>query len=634
MDAPRRLPSPSPVSKLAKPLEALEYVRRSNTTASVAMAVQRHEGNEHLVRTLQTLENESSMRYRHYETKPWLDEDGHVIWPWLRVCTAKVVMNQAFETFMGLIIFANVLLIVFETNQDARCYPDYSNNMLQCPHASSHIVWAWGCNVALQVAYSLECVARLYVERSLFLQNRWNLIDLFIVLIGWAGMALTEMVNLNVLRIFRVIRLLRAGRLLISVPELYILLSGLTTSFKAIFFGSILLISVVFVWAIVTVEIIHPVNVEIPYMDSNYTSPCPQCASGFATVYRASLTLFSQIVAGDAWGQISPPLAHAAPWTAPILFGIMMTISLGVMNLILAVIVEKAAEARQTDLDKKLMQKDQVRERNMVELALMCDRMDKDGSGALSLEEMMDGYANDKKFYSVMQGAGVEKDDLQTMFNVLDTNDSGEVDYVEFCNQLGKCQKTDPLMVASMTRYSVMELKKIIRSEVIEALKEQKQMMQDQLELFRQIPSCQEATEQLHHKWSRRKPLKRQNHEGELTALGEYDRKIQAELEQLLVWARQLRLEAPSNLSLVSPSNVSLSPSISQVSASAASGSGGLRMDPKQQWFEIGRRFKELSDHFEEHLEREKAMHQQCHDILSTLSSILQEHRVLVSEEM
>lgn len=38
-------------------------------------------------------------------------------------------------------------------------------------------------------------------------------------------------------------------------------------------------------------------------------------------------------------------------------------------------------------------------------------------------------------------------------------------------------------------------------------------MMQDQLELFRQIPSCQEATEQLHHKWSRRKPLKRQNHE-------------------------------------------------------------------------------------------------------------------------
>lgn len=63
--------------------------------------------------------------------------------------------------------------------------------------------------------------------------NRWNQLDLAVVILGWVGMAITEFVNLNVLRIFRVIRLLRAGRLLIVVPELYILLSGLTASCKA-----------------------------------------------------------------------------------------------------------------------------------------------------------------------------------------------------------------------------------------------------------------------------------------------------------------------------------------------------------------------------------------------------------------
>ena len=47
----------------------------------------------------------------------------------------------------------------------------------------------------------------------------------------------------------------------------------------------------------------------------------------------ASLTLFQQIVAGDSWGAISLPLAQAHPWTSPILFAILMTISLGVMNL-------------------------------------------------------------------------------------------------------------------------------------------------------------------------------------------------------------------------------------------------------------------------------------------------------------
>ena len=50
-------------------------------------------------------------------------------------------------------------------------------------------------------------------------------------------------------------------------------------------------------------------------------------------VYSASLTLFSQIVAGDGWGTLSLPLAEAHPWLSVILFAIMISISLGVMNL-------------------------------------------------------------------------------------------------------------------------------------------------------------------------------------------------------------------------------------------------------------------------------------------------------------
>ena len=50
------------------------------------------------------------------------------------------------------------------------------------------------------------------------------------------------------------------GRLVISVPELYILLSGLTTSFKPILFGSMMLISVILVWSIIVVELLHPIT--------------------------------------------------------------------------------------------------------------------------------------------------------------------------------------------------------------------------------------------------------------------------------------------------------------------------------------------------------------------------------------
>ena len=47
----------------------------------------------------------------------------------------------------------------------------------------------------------------------------------------------------------------------------------------------------------------------------------------------------ARIVAGDQWSSISVPLAEHSPWTAPIMFFMMTTISLGVMNLILAVIL-------------------------------------------------------------------------------------------------------------------------------------------------------------------------------------------------------------------------------------------------------------------------------------------------------
>ena len=66
--------------------------------------------------------------------------------------------------------------------------------------------------------------------------------------------------ELGVGRTLRVVRLLRAGRLLISVPEIYILMSGLTSALKPIIFGSIMLISVIIIWAIIVVEFLHPVN--------------------------------------------------------------------------------------------------------------------------------------------------------------------------------------------------------------------------------------------------------------------------------------------------------------------------------------------------------------------------------------
>eukprot|EP00439_Symbiodinium_sp_Y106_P080652 s160_g19.t1 len=462
----------------------------------------------HLKKTLWFLFNEmsekDSLRYKSSFWKPWLDEEGNVIWSQSRIAMAEVVLSQMFETIMGIVIAFNIGVMVVETNMDASC--PRTQDIRTCPEGSFNVQWLQILNVVLLVVYSLECAARAYVERSMYIWNRWNQIDLLTVLLGWGGMLLASAVNLNVLRLFRVVRLMRAARVVISVPEFYILVSGLSHSLKAIVFGSVMLLAVILVWAIVSVEVLHPWNVLIEYDAA--------CQRGFESVQMAALTIFQQIVAGeirlglgDSWGEISLPLAEQYPFTIPILFLSVMTISLGVMNLILAVIVERAAEARENDQTRKMQRKDRStssdaeREKHMVELALLCDSMDRDGSGSLH------GFDNNNQFATLMQVMDIRRADMDTIFNVLDHDSSGEVSYVEFCQQLGNFRKRDPLMMNSLIRYSdVMNL----MSEHTELLTEQYDMLNEQLDLLASVPGLEEKAKEASSKRRSAKVLRRQ----------------------------------------------------------------------------------------------------------------------------
>ena len=87
-----------------------------------------------------------------------------------------------------------------ETNADASCYPTYAESLSECPTQSSKMLWAFVCNLLLQFIYTAECIMRAFVERRDYVWNRWNQLDLAVVILGWVGMAITEFVNLNVLR--------------------------------------------------------------------------------------------------------------------------------------------------------------------------------------------------------------------------------------------------------------------------------------------------------------------------------------------------------------------------------------------------------------------------------------------------
>ena len=80
------------------------------------------------------------------------------------------------------------------------------------------------------------------------------------------------------------------------------LIGGLYSSLKAIGFGAIMLVVMILVWAVVSVEVLHPLLAELSFPS------CDRCNHGFSDVFSASVTIFQQIVAGDSWGTISVPL--------------------------------------------------------------------------------------------------------------------------------------------------------------------------------------------------------------------------------------------------------------------------------------------------------------------------------------
>lgn len=444
---------------------------------SPSLGIESIKNAEHLESTLQGLK---SLRYQSFvDLKPWLDEDGKVIWSPLRIQLARLVFSQAFETTMGFVIVSNLILIMIEADRDAMCYPDFADRFDECPDRSSLSPWISNLNLILLLTYSLECGIRFFVERSHYWYNAWNMIDLVTVVAGWLSNALA-VVNLNLLRLARLVRVVRAVRVFISIPEFYLLMTGLYSSTKAILFGSLMLVSVILFWAVLAVELFNPITSRL-----EFPSSCDRCSRGFGSVASAGLTFFQQIVAGDSWGTISVPLIEKAPWTGPILFLVIISISLGVMNLILAVIVERATEARDNDHDQRIKKKEAERSKSMVDLAVLCANMDKNSNGLVSLEEMVSGYDQLDSFRKLMKQMDIKRDEMQTIFNVLDSDNSGEVSYLEFCSNLGGFQKRDPVIMHSIVHCAVMEVRKLIKDEVLEAMhKHHEEVIQGQKQLL------------------------------------------------------------------------------------------------------------------------------------------------------
>lgn len=362
--------------------------------------------------------------------------------------------NPKFEmTLAGLLLF-NVLLVWIEIDSEA----GRPANEQQPDGAPA---WVITLNVLLLVVYVAEIVGKLYVYRLSFFTSAFSVVELLIVVLdvcmSVAG-AVTggNLPSMSVFRIFRLLRLARAARVLVLFPELDLMIKGLKGAMNAIFWGCLLVAVVLFSWSIIFVQVVHPLNLEVA--KSGAYDDCSRCVHAYESVLLAFLTFTQQIVAGDSWGSVTVPIIEQYPWTYVLFLGVLVTVSFAIMNLILAVIVDAAQEARKLSDYQVALERDKAADAAKQSLMKVCEEIDADKGGTLCLQELLDGFDSQPEFQKSFKVLNIGKEDMTVIFSILDADNSGDVDYHEFVNELHRMKSHDIHTMLVFIKHYVTEL--------------------------------------------------------------------------------------------------------------------------------------------------------------------------------
>lgn len=384
---------------------------------------------------------------------------------------ANVIDAWWFDLFISVLVGFNTILVLIETDKRASSYTPGAPDALR--DTADGDVWIVALSQVLLFMYSVEISLRLFVYRLAFFHNKWNMFDLGIVGSDILVEFLTSIVEVvpestlsifGLLRILRALRFVRAIRTLTLFRELYMMLHGFVSSMRAIFWATILLLMMLCFWGVIAVELVHPINQDLAEL--GVYDGCDRCPYAFSSVAQAMLTFTQQIVAGDSWGVVTIPLMEYSPLiTIPLFMIVFISIDLGILNLILTVIVDRAAQARSEDKRFVLQQQEEEFEAAKKGLMVICAQLDTDGSGQLTKEELMSGFDISDEFAEAMQLMDVQQEDMENLFKCLDEDDSGDIAYSEFVTNLHKMKSEDTHMMLIFLRSTVKDIRVKMKEE-------------------------------------------------------------------------------------------------------------------------------------------------------------------------
>mmetsp|Transcript_11089 Transcript_11089/g.34674 ORF Transcript_11089/g.34674 Transcript_11089/m.34674 type:complete len:366 (-) Transcript_11089:98-1195(-) len=286
------------------------------------------------------------------------------------------------------------------------------------------------------VFFAAELALRLCAQGCEFFlspENRnWNWFDLLLVVLSVLDFVLTDLVGMkgqqatlgSVVKTIKMLRIVRLFRVFRFFQELSLLALMVIDSMRSLVWALVMLTIITYVFAICLTSRAS----EYLKLADDRSEKVDQY---FGSIGRTTHSLIQTMLAGVSWGEFSDVL-YAVDWFSHALFFFYVFFTmLAVLNIITGVFVDNAVETARSQRDFMVQKEMELKEMYVKEMQSLFSQMDEDDSGTISLHEIQE-YLDDPRVKSYFQALGLDPQDSERLFVLLDDDGSGDVGVQEF----------------------------------------------------------------------------------------------------------------------------------------------------------------------------------------------------------
>jgi Ca2+-binding EF-hand superfamily protein len=213
--------------------------------------------------------------------------------------------------------------------------------------------------------------------------------------------------------------------------DMYILIVAFAMSLQSMAWLTVLIVLGLFLCSIFLTQV---VGQDDGYRDLDFGRGSSEDL--FGSVGRSMYTLF-ELMTMENWNGIGRPLVMKSGWFVVFFICFFMLFSFGLMNMVVGLVVEKTI-AQSRDSKKNKEKAKQVEARNAIkDLRAVYLEIDGNGDGVLTLEEMEKSIDN-PLIKKALERLGVPTEHITDLFDILDVDQSSQVDVEEFIEGMTK----------------------------------------------------------------------------------------------------------------------------------------------------------------------------------------------------